>query len=185
MNRRDFVTRLALALALPPSLYIGSASAQTLQRELGEATGLELTDRQVSMLSQVCEAIIPATDTPGARAADVHGFVALLFSEWMNSEEQLAFQKGLNELESSLVKSASKPVHSITDPEMSKLIEQEAGVLESPEESDYKAFFKELRAFAIVGYYTSEIGQKQELNVQFGAGQNTDVGPSMAKSYTL
>jgi hypothetical protein len=39
----------------------------------------------------MAEGILPATDTPGARAAGVPDFIATLFNEWMLLEEQQAF----------------------------------------------------------------------------------------------
>lgn len=185
MNRRDFVSRLALVLSLPPALYICSASAQVLQREDNNPTGLVLTRAQVELLANVCEAILPTTDTPGARDADVHGFIALLFAEWMTEAEQITFQKGMLELDRRLTKAADKPAGRIGDADMARLVAREAQVLEAPEASDYQAFFRQLRALTVVGYYTSEIGQKQELQVQFGAGQDTEVGPVVAKTYSI
>lgn len=185
MNRRDFVARLALALTLPSSMYICSASAQVLQRQGPLSAGLQLTESQVSLLANVCEAILPTTDTPGARAANVQGFIATLFVDWMSTDEQEQFYRGLAQLEQRLAAAASAPVLAITDRQMALLVAREAQVLSAPDDSDYKAFFKMLRSLTIVGYYTSEIGQQQELKVQFGAGQNSEVGPAMASTYSV
>ncbi|GAB3098220.1 hypothetical protein GCM10027217_15220 [Pseudomaricurvus hydrocarbonicus] len=136
------------------------------------------------LLEKACEAIIPQTETPGARAADAHGFIELLFRDWMLEEEQLDFVKGLDTLQANLQSTSGKTLANLEDSDMSSLMELEARVLIQPEHSIYQSFFKQLRAFTIIGYYTSEMGQKEELQVQYGAGQNTDIGPAMAQTYS-
>lgn len=74
-NRREFVGAaglLAIALGLP-----GCVTATTL--EAAEAP----TDRQLAMLREVAQIVIPATDTPGAGDAGVGAFLAMALAHGM------------------------------------------------------------------------------------------------------
>ena len=75
-NRREFVGAaglLAIALGLP-----GCVTATTLPAE--EAP----TDRQLAMLREVSQIVLPATDTPGAGDAGVGAFLAMALAHGMD-----------------------------------------------------------------------------------------------------
>jgi hypothetical protein len=62
-------------------------------------TALALTPEQRQTLVAAVDAIIPETDTPGARAAGVPGCIEELGSSWMNDTERQTMRDGLTELE--------------------------------------------------------------------------------------
>ena len=42
-----------------------------------------------------------------------------------------------------------------------------------------RPFFRRFKSLVVTGYYTSQVGQEEELKVQFGAGQDESAGPIM------
>ncbi len=58
-----------------------------------------LTADQALLVASVAEHIIPATDTPGAREADVQGFIDTMLAEYYTADERKRFLAGLADLD--------------------------------------------------------------------------------------
>jgi hypothetical protein len=138
-------------------------------------------DTVVAMIDQ----IIPETDTPGAKGARVNEFIDLILSEWAFDDERKNFLDGLagvdkrsNELFGKNFVDAS-PAQQFTL--LSAMDESVAGTRVRrrragntvPDEQDKQLkgeFFKVFKNITIHGYYTSEIGFKQELKLEIIPG---------------
>ena len=59
---------------------------------------LKISGDQEALLEQICETIIPATDTPGAKALGIHQFVLTMVDDCADKEKQDSFVKGLSEI---------------------------------------------------------------------------------------
>ena len=59
---------------------------------------LKLSADEEELLAQITETIIPATDTPGAKALGVHQFVLTMVDDCAEKEQQENFMKGLGEV---------------------------------------------------------------------------------------
>ena len=109
------------------------------------------------------ELIIPQTETPGARAARVNELIDLVLSDaeerdgkeflkglaWMDARSQELF--GTDFL--SAAPEQQTALLTILASRRNKAFEDQVGI----------DFFKAIKALTITGYYTSEIGMKQEL----------------------
>src|SRR5262245_31732320 len=62
------------------------------------ATGL-LTDAELALLDELAETILPETKTPGAKAAGVGPFMALMVADAYDPEEQRIFREGLSTID--------------------------------------------------------------------------------------
>jgi len=99
MNRRE-VLRVLGASALLPALpgrsaeRLGAAGRRIHAR--ARSRGLQVLDpHQSETVATIAELIIPTTDTPGARAAQVHRFIDLLLAEWAPDDDRKQFLDGL------------------------------------------------------------------------------------------
>jgi hypothetical protein len=153
MNRRTSLTALsALAShALFPQLLEAWAQAPAggawQPRALDAAGGAQL--------AALVDAILPDTDTPGARAAGVHVFVDLAVAECLAAAERDTFRAGLAELEAGCRRAhgaglAAAPAAAVT----AQLHQAEAAS---------SAFVKALKGLTVLGYGTSRIGATQAL----------------------
>src|SRR2546427_10954613 len=93
MNRRELL-RVLGASALLPALPDRSAerldAAGRRVHARARSRGLQVLDpHQSETVATIAELIIPTTDTPGARAAQVHRFIDLLLAEWVTDDEQI------------------------------------------------------------------------------------------------
>lgn len=198
LRRRDFLAQLGLAGTL--ALGLGSEAgwaAELLSRGARPAApgaALQLDAGQLALLGAIAEGIIPTTDTPGALSAGVPAFIALLYSEWMLPDEQSAFVAGLAELERECSAqtghafSACDPTQQLTllrqwDAAAARArregtaVQWNAAATAAHHEGTAVAFFARLRTLVLIGYYTSEVGQVQELDMQYGGGANHAGGP--------
>jgi hypothetical protein len=66
------------------------------------------TDEQIALLDEVAETIIPATKTPGAKAAKVGAFMPIMVTDCYTQEQQDAFMKGIVSLDEASKKLNSK-----------------------------------------------------------------------------
>jgi hypothetical protein len=60
---------------------------------------LDITGDQEKLISELCETIIPRTDTPGAKDTYTHLFVLKMADDCQTKEEQQKFVSGLKEFE--------------------------------------------------------------------------------------
>ncbi|HJR68054.1 MAG TPA: gluconate 2-dehydrogenase subunit 3 family protein [Gemmatimonadaceae bacterium] len=167
-----------------------------------------LTAEQRAMVVAIADTIIPETETPGARAAQVDQFVDTLLSDHFSAEDKERFLAGLTRLEARARRTHQKGFAELTPAqhtemvgELDRLAFREQTLAEKPpegtaapsprsQESDVQvgqgvgatpaeaaspqpdaadvgreSFFRTMKELTIVGYYTSEVGQTQELRV--------------------
>ncbi len=164
MNRREALKRLAL-------LSGGALSLSTVSgilggcRANGDGGSLQtLSQDQFELVAQMADLIIPPTETPGAKAAGVQNFVDHMLTNWNTEEEKEHFLEGLDyvdEVSEDNYDSGFMELNDQQQTEVLKLLEQEAN--DNPTSGELKPFFKMMKEYTIVGYYTSEIGADEEL----------------------
>jgi hypothetical protein len=109
------------------------------------------------------ELIIPQTDTPGAKAAKVNEFVDLVLSDASESDRK-QFLKGLAWMDARSQELFGTDFVSASPEQQTALLT----ILASPKNKAFEdqvgiEFFNAVKGLTITGYYTSEIGMKQEL----------------------
>ena len=109
------------------------------------------------------ELIIPQTDTPGAKAAKVNEFVDLVLSDASESDRK-QFLKGLAWMDARSQELFGTDLASAAPEQQTALLT----ILASPKNKAFEdqvgiEFFNAIKGLTITGYYTSEIGMKQEL----------------------
>src|SRR5947207_4576408 len=99
MIRRDLLRVLSATALLPALSGLSGARLAAAGRRVhhrARSRGFEVLDpHQRETVATIAELIIPATDTPGARAAHVDQFIDLLLGEWAPDEERARFLQGL------------------------------------------------------------------------------------------
>src|SRR6476661_2252458 len=101
MNRRTLLHLLGGA-AIPASLGLTAGQLLAAGRRIGTQGPTPagplppFNPHQRATVIALAEAIIPATDTPGAAAARVDEYIALLLNEWYPVESRSAFMADLD-----------------------------------------------------------------------------------------
>ena len=129
--------------------------------------------------------IIPATATPGAKAARVNEFIDVILTDWATPEERRDFLAGLTDVDRKSNALFGKDFLACS-------LEQQATLLRAmddavdwtsrrrrarssvpPEQRDTQLrgdFFDVFKTLTLHGYYTSEIGFAQELKLEIIPG---------------
>ena len=122
-----------------------------------------LTPRQNEAVIALSELIIPATDTPGAKAALVNRFIDHVLST-AEAAERSEFIRGLAWLDDRCRARIGKDVAGATAEELTTVLTPLAAEGTAPDETaPGVAFFRAIKSMTITGYYTTEIGLRQEL----------------------
>ena len=159
IGRREALRRAAVLLG-------GALSAPAIAGVLAGCTSRDdgnraLTSEQLELVASIAEEIIPETDTPGARAADVHVFIDKMLAEHYPPADKQRVLDGLTELDTRSRQACGRPFIRCSADEHRALltrIDQEAF---ANQREPY--WFRTLKELTVLGYYTSEIGATQEL----------------------
>jgi|SRR5579863_3266604 len=184
MQRRELFKLLGAGAILPvlgPELFGVLRAAQP----QASYTLRTLNPHQNATVVQMTDLIIPATDTPGAKAAKVNEFIDVILTEWAEDEDKQHFLDGLagvdkrsNELFGKDFVDAAPAqqvalLQSMEDVAASERGRREmhAGNTVPKHDQQLKGnFFNVFRGITLHGYYTSEIGFTQELKLEIIPG---------------
>src|SRR5512138_3601802 len=101
----------------------------------------------------------------------------MLFDELMLADELRSFRTGLETLHSECTRSLGLSFVECAPFEQLALLEHWDAAASNAPPAPQPPFFRRFKSLVVTGYYTSEIGQVEELKVQFGAGQDGPAGP--------
>jgi hypothetical protein len=177
MERREALRLLAagaLIPALSPEMMAFFEAAHE-QIAAGYAART-LNAQQNAAVTVMVDMIIPETDTPGAKAARVNEFIDLILTEWATEEERQKFLEGLANVDRRSNALFGKNFVDCRKAQQEQILrELDQGLsIEREELNPYRAtrqtknnqmqgnFFGVLKRLTLYGYYTSEIGFKQE-----------------------
>jgi hypothetical protein len=166
----------ALAGVDPKNLLAATRTAA--QPHSRTAPGI-LDEHQRALVDQLTELIIPATDTPGARAARVVDFVDVIVTEYYRENERAAFLRGLADVDARATSTFGQPFLALTEPQQAAILTGLEAESRAMPRGSPTHFFSRIRGFAVYGFYTSELGYTQELRGVFMPGRydgNAPVG---------
>jgi hypothetical protein len=144
--------------------FLGVELAAPLARALAAEPGFAASHNafsaeQRALVSAISERIVPTTDTPGAIAAGVPAFMEMMLADWYEPTDRQEFMNGLGVFEGSARIQFAKPFAEIAPEEQDLVLTQAmTGKIQGLPIS----FFEHCRQLVVLGYYTSEIGCKQE-----------------------
>jgi hypothetical protein len=167
LSRREALQRVSAllggaALIGHAALLAGCAPASAVARS-GAAS---FSAHDVALLDEIADTILPATSTPGAKAAGVGPFIATMVVDSYTAQQQRIFRAGLETLERECLRVNGVGFIAATPPQRLPLLERvdreqfEGGGRTQRGEPHY---FRMLKELTLLGYFTSEIGYTQAL----------------------
>jgi Gluconate 2-dehydrogenase subunit 3 len=155
LSRREAIKKAALMLGgtilLPDLLKAWESPAI-------QNTVFRMTYAQDAVLAELCETIIPTTDTPGAKAAGVPVFIKKLLADCYEAKDQKEFAEGLDKLEADTKAKFNKSFADITNAERIEMVKEV--------EASKSRFWRLAKEMTVFGYFTSEIGCTQALRYE-------------------
>lgn len=160
LTRREALARLSVLLG---GALIGGDTWLRGTTIAGKANGNDFTAADLALLDEIAETIIPATATPGAKAAGVGTFMAMMVTDCYDDAQHAAFRAGLEKLRAEGFLAASPAVR--TERLNAFDAEQRRHTGTPPH------FFKMMKQLTVLGYFTSEIGASQVLIYEEAPGR--------------
>jgi hypothetical protein len=182
MNRRDAIGRVALIMGgavVGAEFFISGCKSTSTQ-----VSDLFDTDH-VAFLNEVADTILPTTSSPGAKAANVGQFMAVMVRDCYTPADQKTFLDGIKKLNDAGQKQFSGKFMDLTDQQRTDLLvafdkeqkdfttqrnkQLDADKLKHTSDTKYKApelphhYFRMMKELTLLGYFTSEIGATKAL----------------------
>jgi len=178
INRREAV-RLVTAW-LGGAAFVGGADLiaahDKANLSVHEAIG-DFTAADIALLDEIAETILPATKTPGAKAAKTGAFMALMVTDSYGPAAQTIFRQGMRNVDAATRKATGVSFLETTPMQRTALLNEldreQKRVMDAREASaraDRPApveepahYFRMMKELALLGYFTSEIGCTEAL----------------------
>ena len=183
MNRRDAIGRVALIMG---GSIIGAEFFLSGCKPKGASNVADLfKPENVNYLNEVSETILPATSSPGAKAANVGGFMAVMVRDCYTPADQKTFIEGMAKLDDAANKKFGSKFLDLSPQQRTDLLvaldkeqkdftsqqnklmaadmEKHKGDLtyKSPELA--KHYFRMIKELTLLGFFTSEPGATKAL----------------------
>ncbi|WP_099036497.1 gluconate 2-dehydrogenase subunit 3 family protein [Lacimicrobium alkaliphilum] len=119
MDRRELLKMIGMATG---AAFVGNAIAWTSVAEATSPKAAGFSKEDLMLLNEVAETIIPRTDTPGARDADVGRIMAVLVADCYLPEEQQVFRQGMVKINNTSESVFGKPFLLLNNTERQDLL---------------------------------------------------------------
>ncbi len=171
ITRREAILRVSAvfggAAIVGQSVMLAGCAAQPAS-ETGKANGGALfRQSDIELLDEVADTILPETSTPGAKAAGVGPFIAMMVDDVYNENDQQIFIAGIKDLQSRCLRRYGAHFQIVTAAQQLDLLErldaEQHQYMESRDDDAPAHYFRMLKELTLLGYFTSEIGYTQAM----------------------
>jgi len=198
MTRREAVLRVTAllggaALAGGDRLLASSWDATAVIQAMTQGVGT-FAAADVALLDEIADTILPATSTPGAKAARTGAFMALMVTDVYTEPAQRVFRDGLRQLDEACRNAHAVPFMAASPAQRLGLVEaldrEQHTVMEAraaaprsrapaaaPAGDEPAHYFRMMKELALLGYFTSEIGYTRAMRYREAPGQFDPCAP--------
>ena len=183
MDRRDAITTTSLIMGFT---LTGTAMTGFLSGCKADTSSswkpLSLTDGLDEFLAELADAILPRTETPGAKDVFVHRFIDQLITDFYTGESRQDFIANVKSLEDECRTSMGKSFQNLSEEKkISFLMSQEEKGGKLPfnlwgntlESNNSHTFYRSLKSMILWGYFSSEKVGKEVLTYNPISGKYT------------
>lgn len=171
MDRREAIRRVSALLggiALSTSAgFLAGCDRAARTAAAGAGVGA-FTPADIAFLDEVAETILPATTTPGAKAAQCGAFMALMVTDSYDEKDRTIFREGIKALDDLCQQTHRTGFLSATPAQRLSLLESLDRVQKTARDAPDadkapRHYFGMMKELTLTGYFTSEIGCTQAL----------------------
>lgn len=131
------------------------------------AEGARFTDSDLALLDEIAETMLPETSTPGAKAAGVGAFMALMVTDAYYPSDQAIFREGMAAVDARCREAVGRDFLAASPADRLKLLEaldaEQFDQMRNQPPDAPRHFFRMMKELALLGYFTSEIGYTQAM----------------------
>ncbi len=165
MNRRQALSSVAVLLG--GSIVGGEVFAFSNKVFSSEHIDALFSKKDVELMDEIAETIIPETNTPGAKAAKTGMFMAIMVKDCYTPGNQKVFIDGLAKVNKLSIEKWSANFIDCTPSNRTELLTQldieQRNYQKKKKSSEPVHYFRMMRELTLLGYFTSEIGATQQL----------------------
>jgi hypothetical protein len=161
MKRREAVQYISLLLGgtiIGSNYFLEGCKSKT-------GVSMAFTPEDVSYLDEIADTILPATKTPGAKAAKVGQFMTVMINDCYDADDQKIFHEGMNKLDDFANKTYNDPFMKLNPQQrhdlLAKLDSEQKDYMTKKKKEDPSHYFRMMKELTLLGYFTSEIGCTQ------------------------
>lgn len=165
MNRREALK--AVSILMGGSVVGANAFLSGCAVAPEERANSLFLQSDIDLLDEIGETIIPATDTPGAKAVGIGGFMSMMVLDCYEPKDQKAFTDGLVKLKEDFKAQYGESFDKVASEDRQTFL----NALDKEQKEYYKAgkqkaegkehYFKMMKELTLLGYFSSEIGCTQ------------------------
>ncbi len=161
MNRREAIQSISLLLGgtiLGAEAFLTGCKTST-------DKNVAFSEKDIAFLDEVADTILPATKTPGAKAAKVGELMKTMVNDCYEEKDQKLFHDGMSTMNDQAKKDYSNDFMELKPDQrhalLVKLDKEQKTYMASKKEADPPHYFRLMKELSLLGYFTSEIGCKQ------------------------
>jgi len=155
LNRRRFIAGLTSAMGASFVSKHALAVDAALAYQSGSRASI-MTASQLELVKQIGEIIIPETDTPGAIAADVHGYIDYMLADFMTEDARNNFLVGLEKIDAQ-----AGGFLKLTADKQQAFVAHLDKAAYSRDGKKTHADYRALKSWVTTGFFTSEAGMTE------------------------
>jgi hypothetical protein len=165
MNRREAVQSVAILLG--GSIIGGNIFMQTGCKPATPSVAKLFEPDMQNYLAEIAETILPATATPGAKAAGVADFIPVMVRDCYTPKQQQVFLEGLTTI-NKLSKDKYKTTFEKSTPEQKTelliSLDEEQKEFQKTKDSEAPShYFRMMKEMTLLGFFTSKEGTTKAL----------------------
>jgi hypothetical protein len=161
MDRRQAIERVALLMGgavIGTEFFVSGCKSGHTVSDVKDLFNADNT----AFLNEVGETILPTTSSPGAKAANVGGFMAIMVRDCYTPDDQKIFMTSFSKIDDATNKKFSKKFLDATPEQrtavLSDLDKEQKAYSKTKKEKDPNHYFKMVKELTLLGFFTSEVG---------------------------
>ena len=166
LTRREAILRVS-AMFGGVALVGQAAMLAGTRRSEAQARDALFTDADVALLDDIADTILPETNTPGAKAAAVGPFMAMMVTDVYYDREQEIFRSGLKDVDDRCREAHGTSFMDASAAQrlalLNELDAEQYEAMREDEDREPVHYFRMMKELALLGYFTSEIGYTQAM----------------------
>ncbi|MEO6229463.1 MAG: gluconate 2-dehydrogenase subunit 3 family protein [Ferruginibacter sp.] len=165
MTRRDLLQNVAILLG--GSIVGGSVFSISGCKSTDKQVNAMFNEKQVALMNEIADTILPETTSPGAKAAKVGDFMAVMVLDCYEEPNQKVFMDGLKKIDELSEAKYSKSFME-ADPKqrtelLTELDKEQKAYQDKKGNGDPSHYFRMMKETTLLGYFTSKEGATQAL----------------------
>ncbi|MBE7170715.1 MAG: gluconate 2-dehydrogenase subunit 3 family protein [Williamsia sp.] len=171
MNRRDAIQHISLLLG---GTILGAEAFLSGCKSNADKT-VGFSEKDVALLDEIADTILPPTKTPGAKAAKVGELMKVMVNDCYEEKDQQLFHDGMGKIQDLADKEYGNNFMEIKPEQrhalLVKLDNEQKAYTKTKKAEDPPHYFRLMKELTLLGYFTSEIGCKEARRYQETPGR--------------